>query len=76
MPPKTNYFPIISEIDIELTITQPEPKRNYKDVDWGKLREDLKELLWFSLHDDSIIETQENFFKNLSRIENAILQIP
>jgi endonuclease/exonuclease/phosphatase family metal-dependent hydrolase len=41
-PPKTDHFPIVSTIDLQLSRTREEPKRNFREMDWDEFRDGLK----------------------------------
>jgi hypothetical protein len=44
-PPKTDHFPIVTEINIQVEKTQWEPRPNFRLTNWNKLMKILKQNL-------------------------------
>ncbi|KAJ6569114.1 hypothetical protein B0H19DRAFT_848864, partial [Mycena capillaripes] len=44
-PPKTDHFPVIQEIDINMPVVAHQPWPLFRKVDWGAFQEDLEKRL-------------------------------
>lgn len=73
-PVKTDHFPILYEIDVELTRHTEKETYDFHNVDWAKFREELKqELEW--INNPREIEEEEELYERIQVIEDVLEKI-
>ena len=70
-PPKTDHFPIITEIDIQADKTRWEPRRNFRLANWTELTKTLKQNL-ANIDAPTEIRSIEEFDSKLKALNDAI----
>jgi hypothetical protein len=70
-PPKTDHFPIVTEIDVQTEKTQWEPRPNFRLANWNELTKVLKQNL-ANIPPPAEIDLTEEFDAKLKALNVAI----
>ena len=73
-PIKTDHFPIVTEIDMTMGVTDVRERRNWKTVDWEEFNKRLEEKM-AKLAAPKEIETEEEFWKVLEELDTAVGEV-
>ena len=68
---KTDHLPVVTKLNLEISIMQPSDIHNFRDVDWGEFRESLFKCLE-ALNTPELITTQEHINVSCEKLTKAI----
>lgn len=70
-PPKTDHFPVIMQLDLEVRRVHVPVTKNYRQVDWEKFREVLQDKL-SRIPPPAEIEDERDFYEAWTNFDNAV----
>ena len=72
--PKTDHVPILTKLDLEITLAPESGTKNYRDVNWEEFEEELEKLL-AQLPPPSPIATEEEFQQITRNLDTTLRKV-